>query len=803
MVAAASAALVGGALVAPAGADDGPVDAGITVPRVEGMGEGWINGADFSSVLSLEESGVTFRDFDGNEADLFEVLVDAGVNWARVRVWNEPFLAADPTKGYGAGNVDADRATEIGVRATDAGMRVLVNFHYSDFWAHPGQQYSPRAWRELGHEERVEALYDYTVETLEQMEAAGVDVGMVQIGNETTSGEIAGTRGWDRTADLFDAGSRAVRDTLGDDVKVAVHFTNPERAGQYAEVARQLDERDVDYDVFLSSYYAFWHGTPENLTAVLDHVATTYDKEVAVAETSWTYTLEDGDGQANSVRSVDGPYSVSAQGQALAVRDVMQAVANVSDGRGIGTFYWEPAWLPVGPPEDVEENWELWQRDGSGWATTYSQDFYRPDTGWSEDLDPADWADDFGGSGWDNQALFAHDGTPLESLRVYEYARTGSVAPRELDAVESPQVSVLDGEPVVLPETVGVSYTDGTTETQAVTWSDSTEWILGPGTYRVRGVTEAGHPVVATVTVRSSEVEGTNLVVNPGFEDGVEPWTGTGSGYTISSTSDPYEGARSLHFYGAAPYSFSVEQVLTDVPPGEYVLSVVAHGGDVGAQDSLSISAASGISTVSQDFTLSGWQDWQYPQTAPITVAADGVVTVRAELSLSGGAWGALDNVSLVAVETPAEVDTSVLAGLVASVEELDRERYTEESLAVLDAALARAAFVLESPAPSQASVDAASVELAAALEALVELPEPTDPTDPPTDGPTDPPAGPTDPVAPPTTDAGGPADRPGTGDGNGELPRTGVSLPLLTVALLLGLGATALVSRRRLSGQA
>ncbi|WP_413452809.1 glycosyl hydrolase 53 family protein [Georgenia phoenicis] len=799
MVAAATAALVGGALVAPAGAAEEPVEAGITVPRVEGMGEDWINGADVSSVLSLEESGVTFRDFAGNEADLFEVLADAGVNWARVRVWNQPFLAADPTKGYGAGNVDADRATEIGVRATDAGMRVLVNFHYSDFWAHPGQQHSPRAWRDLTHDERVTALYDYTAATLTQMEAAGVDVGMVQIGNETTGGEIAGTRGWDQTAELFDAGSRAVRDTLGDDVKVAVHFTNPERAGQYAEVARQLDVHGVDYDVFLSSYYAFWHGSLANLTSVLDHVATTYDKEVAVAETSWTYTLDDGDGTPNSVQSVDGPYSVSPQGQALAVRDVMQAVANVSDGRGIGTFYWEPAWLPVGPPDEFEQNWELWQRDGSGWATTYSQEFYDPDGGWSPDLDPSEWADAYGGSGWDNQALFAHDGTPLESLRVYEYARTGSVGPREVDAVASPQLSVLEGEPVALPATVSVSYTDGTSEEQAVTWHDSTDWILGVGTYRVRGTTEAGHPVAATVTVRSGDATGTNLVVNPGFEDGVAPWTGSGSGYTISSSSDPYQGSRSLHFFAEGPYSFSVEQVLRDVPPGEYRLSAVAHGGAAGAADTMSISAASGISTVSAPFGLAGWQVWQRPQTGPITVGADGVVTIRAELSLSGGAWGALDEFSFTAVEEPTVVDTAELEGFVAAAEGVDRAAYTAESLAVLDAALARAAFVLGSPEPSQASVDAAAGELEAALAALVEVPGP-EPTEP--GGPTAP-GGPTDPGDTPGADPdgpAGPADRPGAGPRGGELPRTGVTAPLLTVALLLGLGATALVVRRRMT---
>src|SRR5699024_12122475 len=95
------------------------------VPKVEGMGSDWINGVDVSSVLSLEESGVTFYDFEGNEADLFDVLADAGVNWVRVRVWNEPYSSTDPAQGYGGGDVDAERATEIARRATEAGMQVL------------------------------------------------------------------------------------------------------------------------------------------------------------------------------------------------------------------------------------------------------------------------------------------------------------------------------------------------------------------------------------------------------------------------------------------------------------------------------------------------------------------------------------------------------------------------------------------------------------------------------------------------------------------------------------------------------
>lgn len=774
-----------GVPAAAAAADPAPVEAGITVPRVDGMGPDWINGADFSTVLSLEESGVTFRDFDGQEADLFDVLADSGVNWARIRVWNEPFSSTDPTQGYGGGTVDAARAVEIGKRATAAGMRVLVDFHYSDFWAHPGQQKSPRAWRGLDLDQRVTALHDYTAETLQSMADAGVDVGMVQIGNETTGGEIAGASGWDDTAQLFQAGSEAVRETLGPDVKVAVHFTNPERAGQYAAAAKALHDRGVDYDVFLSSYYAFWHGTPANLTAVLDQVATTYDKEVGVAETSWVSTLEDGDGYPNAVDTVPTAYSASVQGQALAVRDVMQAVADVSGGRGIGTFYWEPAWLPVGPPDQVDANRALWWQHGSGWASPASQEFYDPDG-----LLGGTWADDFGGSGWDNQALFASDGTPLESLRVYEYARTGSVAPRVVDTVAAPQLTVVAGDPVTLPATVRVSYTDGTAEDEAVTWQGDTGWVVDAGTYTFTGVTAGGHPTTATVTVLADAGEGANLVVNPGFEDGAAPWTGTGTGYTISSTNDPYAGARSTHFWSATPYAFTVEQTVTGVPPGQYRLAARAQGGDAGASDTLRITASSGISSVSADFGLAGFVSWQHPQTAPITVAADGVVVVSASLDLSGGAWGTLDDFALVAVTPVVAADTTALQGLVAEAEGLDRAAWTAGSLAAVDQALDRAAFLLAAPAPGRASVDGAVAGLRAALDALVAVPAPG-----PTPGPTPGPApGPTPAPAPapaPSITASATTVRPGDrvtvtlADVPGEQAEVGIASEYRELALV------------------
>ncbi|HAS32076.1 MAG TPA: arabinogalactan endo-1,4-beta-galactosidase, partial [Microbacterium sp.] len=403
VAAAAIAGTVSAFATAATAAADEPVEAGITVPVVEGLSADFMNGVDASSILSLEESGVTFRDFDGEEADVFDVFADAGVNYSRIRVWNDPYDADG--NGYGGGTVDAERATEIGLRSTAAGMRVFVDFHYSDFWAHPGQQPLPKAWEGMTTAERADAMYDYTVDTLSRMDDAGVDVGMVQIGNEN-SGLLLAETAWPESGQLFDAASRGVRDALGDDVKIAIHFTNPER-GNYGSLADSLATYDtdpategvqpIDYDVFASSYYAYWHGTLENLTSQLAGVAETYGKDVIVAETSWAYTLEDGDGYPNNIRTAYDQYSTSVQGQALAVRDVIEAVAKVGDA-GLGVFYWEPAWLPVGPPEEIEQNRLLWEEFGSGWASSHAADY------------SADAAANYGGSGWDNQAMFDFEG---------------------------------------------------------------------------------------------------------------------------------------------------------------------------------------------------------------------------------------------------------------------------------------------------------------------------------------------------------------------------------------------------------
>lgn len=704
-----------GALVAASGttawADDapagsaGPVPADVTVAKVDGLPADFALGVDVSTVLSEEASGVVYRDFAGHPADLFTVLKDSGVNYVRIRIWNDP--TDDAGHGYGAGDVDVPRAIQIGQRATAAGMRVLLDFHYSDFWADPGKQKAPKAWAGYTADQTVDAVQSFTTDALTDFHAAGVDVGMVQVGNETNNG-VAGLTGMTNMARVFNAGSAAVRDVFPRAL-VAVHFTNPEQG--YASVAAGLDANHVDYDVFASSYYPYWHGTTTNLTAQLKAIADTYGKKVMVAETSWDYTLEDGDGEPNTIRDASAAtqYPASVQGQATEVHDVVQAVANVGDA-GIGVFYWEPAWIPVGPASDLTNNIVKWQRDGSGWATSWAGSY---------DKDAAGIA--YGGSGWDNQALFGFDGNPLASLKVFSYVRTGSIAPRAVYSVAPVAVTVADGDPVTLPSTVAVTYNDGTVVDEPVTWDDAVSWITGPGTYPIPGTIGGGADgtaATATVTVTSPAVA--NAVVNPSFENASSaPWTVTGTGASIKATGDAHDGAKALAFWLDSAYSFTGSQQITGLTPGAYTLTSTGQGGAIGASDTLDLFATTSEGTVSAPYGLTAWNEFHTPSLT-VTVPADGTVTVGARGTLSAGAWGALDEFSLVPYVAP--VDTSALRTLVQQAGAIDRSLYTVASLAVLDSAVVKANVVLGAVRPDTDRLAQAEDLVSGALAGLVRV---------------------------------------------------------------------------------
>ena len=362
-----------------------------------------IRGVDISSILAVENAGVTFCNEYGRKQDIFRTLSEHGVNYIRVRVWNEPYDSRG--NSYGGGNCDLYTAAEIGRRAAKYGMKLLVDIQYSDFWADPEKQTRPKYWIQHDHETLKGEIYKYTAWVLETISEAGGNIGMVQVGNETNC-FFCGETDMYKICDLFASGDQAIRD-FDRSVLIAHHFANPS-TGSYAWYAQVMDECNLDYDVFATSYYPYWHGTTENLTAVLKEIADTYNKYVMVAETAYPYTSEDGDTFGNAVSedsdSAVFRYDISVEGQAQCLTDVFQAVANVGE-EGIGVFYWEPAWLGVNGIS-WEEQSSLWKKYGSGWATDYAAEYDASVTG-------------AGGSSYDNQALFDFEGNSLKSLQVF------------------------------------------------------------------------------------------------------------------------------------------------------------------------------------------------------------------------------------------------------------------------------------------------------------------------------------------------------------------------------------------------
>ena len=611
-------------------------DAEIFVQPVEGISDDFIKGMDISSILSLEASGVKFYNEAGEEQDIFKTLADAGINYIRVRVWNDPF--DENGKGYGGGNCDAKVAAEIGKRAAKYGMKLLVNFHYSDFWADPAKQMAPKAWSGMTYFEKEAAIYDYTMESLKAIKKAGADIGMVQIGNEINSG-MSGEAVGGNYYGLLKSASKAVRE-FDKNVLIAVHYTEIDGFDYIIERAQNLENAGLDYDIFGVSYYPYWHGTLENLTNVLKTVKEQFDVETCVLETSYAYTLEDGDCSGNTIGeggALDA-YPATVQGQANFVRD---AIAATVAGGGLGVFYWEGAWIPVG--NEYESNMEKWSEFGSGWASKYAAGY-----------DPKDAGQYYGGSAVDNQAFFDFEGKPIASLNVWKYVNHGAKGPEvEVMAVVGPEIVVGIGDPLVLPEEVKALYNDTTiTKGEKVTWDADQVAALDTnvaGKYTISGMTEAGLEVTANI-----KVENINYIANPSFEDSdTSMWkvayikNSDGTDFQEKS-GDAVSGDFSFHWYHEAEQEFKIEQTITGLKAGAYTAGANIQGGDVGTNAEVYLYViVNGTEYKSEGVVLDGWVKWKNPAIKDIPVADGDEVTVGMYVKCKAKGWGTMDDFEL------------------------------------------------------------------------------------------------------------------------------------------------------------
>jgi len=624
-----------------------PVEAGIYVSRLE-LSDDFVMGVDVSSYVSEKAAGVKYYDFDGNELDdqgFFDFLAECGVNYVRVRVWNMPYDLQG--NGYGGGNCGLEVAEEIGKYATAAGMKLMVDFHYSDFWADPSKQTVPRAWATYDMDEKCQALYDFTYESLTTLiETDGIDVGMVQVGNETNYG-LAGEKDWSNMVKLMQSGSEAVH-AVSEDILVALHFTDPQNEG-FTDIAAKLDDAGVDYDVFASSYYPYWHGTVNNIALTLKTIATTYDKKVMIAETSYIHTYEDGDGHPNteSEGNVGDEfyYPVSEQGQADAIYYAAYAVS-VSGDYGLGICYWEPAWIPVNVfDEDSEDaasvlaaNKKAWEEYGCGWAASYAGDY------------DADAAEYYGGSAVDNEALFNLDGTPLESLMTFSYLRTGATTQLKAVSATVNDITINTGEEFSLPKIATITYNNKSTGKLEVTWDEDSVSAVDnqtPGDYVVTGTVDAeGETFEVSLTVT---VSADSVLENGSFEDSeAGVWDISADIMSVDKDgSNTRTGEYCLHFWDSADFEVSAEQTVT-LDAGTYTYGGYVEGGDVGDDAELYIYVSIDGDVNVMPVEVTGWAEWHNVEITGIEVPGDGTeVTVGLYVRSAAGGWGAWDDMYL------------------------------------------------------------------------------------------------------------------------------------------------------------
>lgn len=616
----------------------------LVVQKVENLPDDFILGMDSSAVLSLEAGGIKYYDYEGNEQDVFKTLSENGINYIRVRVWNDPF--DENGNGYGGGNCDINTAVEIGKRATENGMKLLVNFHYSDFWADPAKQMCPKAWVGMEIEEKTEACYQYTLDCLNKLKEAKVDVGMVQIGNET-NGAMAGEKIWMRIYYLMDAGSRATREVFPEAL-VAVHFANPEKVTNYADYAKKLDYYNLDYDVFASSYYPFWHGTLENLATVLSSVADNYGKKVMVAENSYAYTTEDTDFYGNTISdggAIVKNYPFTVQGQANQVRNVVDTLVNKTSN-AIGYFYWEGTWISSGG-SSYEENQAKWEKYGSGWAASYAKGY-----------DPKDAGKYYGGCAVDNQAFFDAKGKPLESLKVFALMKEGNEGVLMADAIEDTNLIIdLNGE-VNLPSQVNAVMTDDSKQLLDVEWKNvdiNKMKSNGPQKYDIVGMAGGmqAHCFVSMVEY--------NFVKNYSFEEGEKGWKAKNNGeinelYVEDKATDSRTGTKHYHFWSDNTHTvdFDLEQTVSDLPTGDYRFAISIMGGDAGDTDIYAYVKINDEIVATAPTVITSYGEWHDAIIDRFSYNAGDSITVGIHVKCSGagnGAWGKIEDALLNSVK--------------------------------------------------------------------------------------------------------------------------------------------------------
>ena len=633
----------------------------IVVAKVKDLSPDFIMGMDISSVITELGSGVIYKDYSGKEinnvTDFCKFLAENGINHIRVRVWNDPYDSNG--NGYGGGNNDVATAKKIADACRSAGIKMLVDFHCSDFWTDPSKQMVPKAWKGYTVDEKATAVEKFINESLNTIDVSKDVVDMVQVGNETTGGFIGETN-TQAMCKLFSAGSKGVKD-YNSDVKVVIHVESPQK-NTLTTWSDNLENYNVNYDILGTSYYPYWHGTLSNLKKELSYVQTKHNKDAMVVETSYAYTLDDSDGHGNTVRegnnddSADATEPFTVQGQATFMRNLINAV---NEAGGLGVYYWEPAWITVGDTTGLSEeaaaaryeaNKKIWEEKGSGWASSYSGEY-----------DPKDAGKWYGGSAVDNQAMFYPDGTATAGLKVWNYVKTGAkVTKIGVEDIETADVTGEAGKEIELPKTVNVTYNTEKVE-ENVVWNTEGIDFSKAGAYTVEGTVKFSRKIergaykykTSGITKCTVVIKQKNLITDAedaGFEKADNFTVNNKIVDSVSSTKDDKKsGEACAHWYNGGEdkteAAITYNKAIT-LASGEYIFEYVGQGADGDELYAEVMDSEGNIIAKGDNVTLEGWKNWKTPSVS-FKLEKETKVTLVVGIVSAKGGWGTVDDLYL------------------------------------------------------------------------------------------------------------------------------------------------------------
>lgn len=574
----------------------------------------FIKGMDISSHLEMMDKGHRYYDFEGNEVDIIDFATEQGFNYGRLRIWNNPGRIKE-TGGYCGLEHTKTMAEELKKR----GLGFLLDFHYSDWWADPGNQTKPAAWQDLSGDALAQAVYDYTKEVLTALDECGVYPDMVQVGNEIRCGMLwpdGRTDNWEELAKLLNAGIRAVRDTQGArDVQVMLHL---DQGGRYYYFKEWFDNAlahgVADFDIIGLSYYPFWHGTFNDLKNTMEELVKRYHKPMIIAEAAHAYRRSRGELFGEAQEKIAGfPAGGAAQKEVLEL--IMSITAHVSEDLGLGVFYWEP--------------------------------FSRPD----------DETDD----GWGScMGVVDADGRPTLGFKAFGFEPKKADVDQIAKIYEPAEITVtIDDKPAeYLPRTVKVLLYDGRLEREAVTWDFDMSKLVKDDTAVINGtLSQCGQTVSVPIRLVDKK-EQQNLLKNADFENlyegALEHWDialdADGENFVQEvrqeiSDDFPFGATNYYYFKAESNFKLKLSQKCEGIAAGNYVFSLSYRGdnttgvkvqlyakaaGDVCAEQSIFPSAEEWTKH-SIEFALSGKSEVE----VGITVDSPAIYGMVKEICLS------------------------------------------------------------------------------------------------------------------------------------------------------------------------